>query len=257
VLYQQSYVEIYRNLFNFDRHAIASDGAEYSGYHAHDNAHLGTAIYHIFDAHGGKDRGDGTQIACERIEMNNNVFLSDKIPYKKRGIPQEYSKFTRNIILYPEKLYPYRSLYGENFICEDNIWDIRVEKPVYHFDDGKEFTIRVSGNVRMYEGMKSIDAKGYSLRYAYILVFAPAESGYYVCEYGNNLDDGSIDGVNETVEVPEGGFVLCFSNDDYAAKNLYTAISNRYGMIYNTTVGMNEDFIATLEGTTLKVIQGE
>lgn len=257
VLYQQTYVEVYRNLFNFDRHAIAADGSAGSGYHAHDNAHLGTAIYHIFDAHGGKDRGDGTQIACERIDMNNNVFLSDKIPYKKRGIPQEYSKFTRNIIIYPEMRYPYRSLYGENFICEDNIWGICTDLPVYDFEGGKTFTIKVGGNIRLYEGLASIDSRGYSLRYSYFLVFTPTDSGYYISEYGNNLDDGSIDGVNETVKIPDGGFVLCFPNDDYAAKNLYTAIANRYGVIYNTSVGLDGDFIATRDGNTLTVIQGK
>ncbi len=257
VLGGQTYVEVYRNLFNFDRHAIAADGSANSGYSAHDNAHLGTAIYHIFDAHGGADRGDGTQIACERIDMYNNVFLSDKIPYKKRGTPQEYSKFTRNIVLYPEILYPYRQLYGENFICEDNIWGIKTDLPDYDFEGGKTYTLDAVGDTQLYEGLASIDAKEYKLRYAFILVFAPTDGGYYIREYGNNLDDGSIAGVNETVNIPEGGFVLIFTNKSAAAKRLYAAIENRHGEIYNTTIGLPGDYIATRDGNQITVTQSK
>lgn len=257
VLGGQTYVEVYRNLFNFDRHAIAADGSAKSGYSAHDNAHLGTAIYHIFDAHGGADRGDGTQIACERIDMYNNVFLSDKIPYKKRGTPEEYSKFTRNIILYPEIRYPYRQLYGENFICEDNIWGIYTDLPDYDFEGGKTYTLNAAGDIRLYEDLESIDAKGYKLRYAYILVFAPTEDGYYISEYGNNLDDGSIAGVNETVKIPEGGFVLIFTNKSDTAKQLYQAIETRHEVIYNTTIGLPGDYIATRDGNMITVTQSK
>lgn len=253
----QSYAEVYRNLFNFDRHAIAADGSPKSGYSAHDNAHLGTAIYHIFDAHGGADRGDGTQIACERIDMYNNVFLSDRIPYKKRGTPEEYSKFTRNIVIYPEIRYPYRQLYGENFICEDNIWGICTDLPDYDFEGGKTYTLNAVGDIRLYEELESIDAKGYKLRYAYILVFAPTDGGYYMSEYGNNLDDGSIAGVNETVIIPEGGFVLIFTNQSSIAKQLYQAIENRHEVIYNTTIGLPGDYIAARDGNKITVTQSK
>ncbi len=256
VLYSESYVEIYRNLFNFDRHAIAADGSANSGYNAYDNAHLGTAIYHIFDAHGGADRGDGTQIACERIDMYNNVFLSDKIPYKKRGTPEEYSRFTRNIVLYPELSYPYRQLYGENFICEDNIWGIVDSMPEYNFEDGKTFAFNYGEHTHLYEGIDEIDSKGYKLRYAYFLVFTPTEDGYYINEYGNNLDDGSIDGINETVKIPEGGFVLVFDSQS-TAKRLYSAIENRHGVIYNTSVGLFGDYIATRSDNGLTVTQSK
>ncbi len=255
VISGKSYGEIYRNLFNFDRHAIAADGTSGSGYSAHDNAHLGTAIYHIFDAHGGADRGDGTQIACERIDMYNNVFLSDKIPYKKRGVPEEYSRFTRNIVIYPEMRYPYRQLYGENFICDDNIWGLCTDLPEYSFEGGKTYSFKVRDDLRLYEGMDFIDSKGYKLRYAYFLVFTPTDTGYYISEYGNNLDDGSINGVNETVIIPEGGFVLAFTANDYKAKQLYDAITKRHEVIYNTSIGLDGDYIATREGDTVTVTQ--
>ena len=80
-------------------------------------------------------------------------------------------------------------------------------------------------------------------------------SVYYISEYGNNLDDGSINGVNETLEIPAGGFVLTFTNDTYTAKKLYTAITERHGKIYNTSVGLDGAFIATREGNKITVTQ--
>lgn len=258
VLYGAAYVELYADLFNFDRHAIAADGAANSGYIAHDNVHAGTAIYHIFDAHGGGDRGDGTQIACERIEMYNNAFLSDKIPYKKRGTPEEYSKFTRNVVIYPESYYQYRLLYGTNFICEDNIWGIaEPDIPDYSFSGGKTYTLTAGGDVRYYSDMEYIDSDGYSLRYAYFLVFTPKGDGYYISEYGNNLDDGSIYGWNEKVYIPKDGFVIAFTNRAAAAKQLYDAIAARHGVIYNTSLTLDGDYIATYENGKITVAESK
>lgn len=256
-LYGASEVEIYQNLFNFDRHAVAADGSAGSSYSAHDNIHMGTAIYHIFDAHGGSDRGDGTDIACDKVEMVNNVFLSDKLPYKKRGTPTEYSLFKHNIVIYPEKEYEYRFLYGNNFICEDNIFGIaQPEKKTYSFEDGVSFPFDIT-SITKYEDMEYIDSKTHGLRYKYILVFAPTEDGkYYVCEYGNNLDDGSIRGWNEKVYIPEGGFVITFDGDAGSAIRLYNAIAARHGVIYNTTLMLDGDYAGEFDGNLLRIIEG-
>ncbi|MBQ2325684.1 MAG: right-handed parallel beta-helix repeat-containing protein [Clostridia bacterium] len=256
-LYSQSEVEIYQNIFNFDRHAIAADGSAGSSYSAHDNIHCGTAIYHIFDAHGGADRGDGTDIACDKVEMVNNVFLSDKLPYKKRGTPTEYSLFKHNIVIYPEKEYEYRYLYGNNFICEDNIFGIaEAEKNTYSFEDGKSYPFDMT-SVTKYEDMEYIDSKTHGLRYKYILVFAPAEDGkYYICEYGNNLDDGSIRDWNEKVYIPEGGFVVTFSSENGSALRLYNAIAARHGVIYNTTLMLDGDYLGEFDGNLMRVTEG-
>ena len=151
--------------------------------------------------------------------------------------------------------YPYRQLYGENFICEDNIWGLSVELPVYNFEGGKTYALKVSGDLRLYEGMESIDAKTHKLRYAYFLVFTPTETGYYISEYGNNLDDGSINGEIEIVKIPKDGFVLVFTSDSYKPHSLYTAIAGRHEVIYNTSLGLDGDYIATREGDTVTVIQ--
>ncbi len=252
-LYGQAEAEIYRNLFNFDRHAIAADGAPGSSYSAHDNIHMGTAIYHIFDAHGGADRGDGTDIACDKVEMENNVFLSDRLPYKKRGTPAQHSLFKHNIVIYPESSYEYRFLYGNNFICEDNIFGIaEAEKKEYSFEDGTSYPLPTD-DVKIYKDMEYIDSKTHSLRYAYILVFTPTDDGYYISEYGNNLDDGSIRNWNEKVYVPDGGFVVTFKSENGSWRRLYDAISARHGVIYNTTLMLDGDFIAKYDGELLRV----
>ncbi len=257
-LYGQAEAEIYQNMFNFDRHAIAADGSAGSSYSAHDNIHFGTAIYHIFDAHGGSDRGDGTDIACDKVEMVNNVFLSDKLPYKKRGTPTEHSLFKNNIVIYPEKSYEYRFLYGNNFICEDNIFGIaQPEKNTYSFEDGQSFPFDIT-SVTKYEDMEYIDSKTHGLRYKYILVFAPTEDGkYYVCEYGNNLDDGSIRGWNEKVYIPEGGFAVTFESDGGSALRLYNAIAARHGVIYNTTLMLDGDYAGEFDGNLLRITEGK
>ena len=253
-LYRECEVEIYGNLFNFDRHAIASDGSAGSSYYAHDNIHMGTAIYHIFDAHGGEDRGDGTDVACDKVEMLNNVFLSDKLPYKKRGTPTEYSLFKHNIVIYPEESYEYRFFYGNNFIIEDNIFGIaEKEKPVYDFEGAKSYLVDMN-SVEKYEGVEYIDSATQKLRYKYILVFAPTEDGkFYIKEYGNNLDDGSIRNWNEKVYVPEGGFVLAFTADNGSGVRLYNAVAERHGVIYNTTLCLDGDFVGEFDGELLRV----
>lgn len=254
VLYREAEVEICGNLFNFDRHAIAADGSAGSSYYAHDNIHMGTAIYHIFDAHGGSDRGDGTDVACDKVEMLNNVFLSDRIPYRKRGTPTEYSLFKHNIVIYPEESYEYRFFYGNNFIIEDNIFGIaEKETPVYDFEGAKSYLVDMS-SVEKYEGVEYIDSATQKLRYKYILVFAPAEDGkFYIKEYGNNLDDGSIRNWNEKVYVPEGGFVLAFTADNGSGVRLYNAVAERHGVIYNTTKCLDGDFVGEFDGELLRV----
>lgn len=257
-LYRQAEAEIYGNLFNFDRHAIAADGSAGSSYYAHDNVHMGTAIYHIFDAHGGSDRGDGTDIACDKVEMTNNVFLSDKLPYKKRGTPAEYSLFKHNIVIYPEETYEYRFLYGNNFIIEDNIFGIaKPNKTEYSFEDAASYLVDMS-SAEKYEGMEYIDSKTHGLRYKYILVFAPTEDGkYYLKEYGNNLDDGSIRNWNEKVYVPDGGFILVFDGGCGSALRLYEAVANRHGVIYNTTKCLDGDFVGEYDGVLFRVYAGK
>ncbi len=77
------------NLFDWNRHSIAGTGRTPSGYIARNNIELGTSLSHCFDMHGGRDRGDGTDIAGTRIEIYNNTFRAPKLPVKIRGVPED------------------------------------------------------------------------------------------------------------------------------------------------------------------------
>jgi len=77
------------NLFDWNRHSIAGTGRTPSGYIARNNIELGTSLSHCFDMHGGRDRGDGTDIAGTRIEIYNNTFLPPTPSVTIRGVPEE------------------------------------------------------------------------------------------------------------------------------------------------------------------------
>lgn len=257
------------NLFNFDRHSIAADGSPGSGYIARYNIQMGEAIRHVFDAHGGRDRGDGTQIACDYVDMYNNTILTDRIPYSRRGIPQQYSKFYNNVVLYPLTYYDVRRLEGANMTMYDNIFGIaEPEKVEFDYNNGKEYTVTINDfniplsktvtTVMLRDGDKSIyTSSELGLRYAYIVSFIPdGNGGYVISEYGNNLDNGTIWSYDEKVTVPEGGFIIIYSsNSNSTLAPIYDTIAGRFGIIYNTTMYVPGGYKARLEndGSGVKV----
>lgn len=85
------------NYFNDNRHSIAGTGAKGSGYEASYNivGPLGTA--QAFDMHGGKDRGDGTNIAGSYVVIHNNEFEIENNAIVIRGIPEKGAKIYKNI----------------------------------------------------------------------------------------------------------------------------------------------------------------
>ncbi len=251
------------NLFNFDRHSIAANGSPGTGYIARYNIQMGDAIYHVFDAHGGNDRGDGTNIACEYVDMYNNTILCDALPYKKRGVPEQFSKFYRNVVINPFEYYSTRYMEGVNMTFFDNIFGIRdIEAPEYNYEGGKQWSLSVSNFNKAVRsnGISSsvfymseegyITSAGAGLRWAYIIAFSPDGDGTYrITEYGNNLDDGSIMDYDEKVYIPEDGFVLVFTGDNPDMKALYDYISEEYSVLYNTTAVVRGGYIADVEGT--------
>ncbi len=77
------------NLFDSNRHSIAGTGRPGCGYTARHNIELGTSLSHCFDMHGGRDRGDGTDIAGTMIEIYNNTFRAPQTPVVIRGVPED------------------------------------------------------------------------------------------------------------------------------------------------------------------------
>ena len=76
------------NQFDHNCHDIASDGHPGTSYEARFNLTLDDTVGHRFDVHGGRDRGDGTDIAGNLFLVHHNTFLQDDDPaFKIRGYP--------------------------------------------------------------------------------------------------------------------------------------------------------------------------
>lgn len=75
VTWQQGNVLVEANLFDHNRHDIASDGRPGTMYEARYNLVLSGAWSQSFDVHGGADRHDGTDIAGNLFNIHHNTFL--------------------------------------------------------------------------------------------------------------------------------------------------------------------------------------
>jgi hypothetical protein len=91
-----AYVLIEANLFDWCRHHIASSGMPGSGYEARYNVCGENANGHLFDMHGGRDRGDETQIAGDWMNIHHNTFTSDKRSVGIRGAPSQGARIHHN-----------------------------------------------------------------------------------------------------------------------------------------------------------------
>ena len=89
------------NLFDWCRHHIAGTGRPGTNYEARYNLVLENANSHSFDMHGGKDRGDGTDIAGTRIWIHHNTFRAVSVAaIVVRGRPQEMTEIYNNWFLH-------------------------------------------------------------------------------------------------------------------------------------------------------------
>ena len=81
---------IERNVFDWNRHSIASSGTNTSAYEARFNLVGENSSSHAFDMHEGTDNGDGTFIAGKLVAIHHNVFLvKDAESIRVRGNPIE------------------------------------------------------------------------------------------------------------------------------------------------------------------------
>jgi hypothetical protein len=81
-------VAVEANVFDHNRHDIASGGRPGSFYTATYNLVLGGAVDHSFDVHGGTDREDATNIAGSGFVIHHNTFVeSDQPAVHLRGVP--------------------------------------------------------------------------------------------------------------------------------------------------------------------------
>ncbi len=84
------------NLFDHGRHYIAATGKPGEGYEARYNICGPVSTSHQFDMHGGRDRGDGTDIAGDWMNIHHNTFLNNRTAVKIRGVPCQTARVHRN-----------------------------------------------------------------------------------------------------------------------------------------------------------------
>lgn len=90
------------NLFDWCRHHIASSGTPGSGYEARYNICLNHANGHLFDMHGGQDRGDATEISGDWMDVHHNTFIAQDVrSVVIRGAPCQDARIHHNRCLSP------------------------------------------------------------------------------------------------------------------------------------------------------------
>ena len=112
--------------FDYNRHSIAGSGSPGQSYEAAYNVfgdhHTATPL----DMHGGKDRGDGTNIAGHTVNIHNNrIYEVDHYIFIHRGIAQNKVIITRNYL---------RDTNKPSFIGYYNVRSSDVGPEKFYFD---------------------------------------------------------------------------------------------------------------------------
>ncbi|SKA20377.1 hypothetical protein SAMN04488128_1021557 [Chitinophaga eiseniae] len=93
----QANANIYNNVFELNNHSVAGTGKPGTSYAAYRNIVLKSyADSPIFDMHGGKDRGDNTDIAGDSVVLYDNIIYSKSIIFGVRGTPKYYYSIYNN-----------------------------------------------------------------------------------------------------------------------------------------------------------------
>ena len=118
---------IIANKFDYCRHHIASSGSPGSGYEAAWNLVMEHATSHHFDMHGGRDRGDSTNIAGDWMLIHHNTFMGKHRHVAIRGVPSWGAEIHHNWFANPAAksvstggdTKVYRNVYGPDKILEE------------------------------------------------------------------------------------------------------------------------------------------
>jgi len=115
------------NRFDWCRHHIASSGTPGCAYEAAYNLVLPNANGHYFDMHGGRDRGDGTNVAGDWMHVHHNTFRGKHRAVLVRGVPAQNARIHHNWFAQPAKksvvsggnTRVYRNVYGPSKTLEE------------------------------------------------------------------------------------------------------------------------------------------
>lgn len=127
VYVSSSNARVIANRFDYCRHHIACGGQPGAGYEAAWNFVGPHAIGHHFDVHGGRDRGDSTNIAGDWIHVHHNTFQGTARHLVIRGVPSQWGKVHHNWFALPkakavistDNTQVYRNVYGPNRTIEE------------------------------------------------------------------------------------------------------------------------------------------
>ncbi len=120
-------VRIIANKFEYCRHHIASSGLPGAGYEAAWNLVLPNATSHHYDMHGGRERGDGTDIAGDWAHIHHNTFQGKHRHVVIRGVPSQGAEVHHNWFAAPAaerviaggNIKVYRNVYGPDKVLEE------------------------------------------------------------------------------------------------------------------------------------------
>jgi len=84
------------NIFDACRHHIAASGAPGEAYEARYNISRLESTSHLFDMHGGSDRGDGSNVAGDWLNIHHNTFMCPKRSIVIRGVPSAGARVHHN-----------------------------------------------------------------------------------------------------------------------------------------------------------------
>lgn len=115
------------NVFQWCRHHIAASGAPGCAYEAAYNHVLPGATSHYFDMHGGRDRGDGTDIAGDWMRIHHNTFEGEHRAVVIRGAPAQGAEIHNNWFAKPAaetvvsggNTRVYRNVHGPDRVLEE------------------------------------------------------------------------------------------------------------------------------------------
>lgn len=122
---------IHHNMFQDNKHHIADTVRPGTSYEAAHNVVLpptGSHIRdgqpygqdHLFDMHGGEDRGDGTTIAGTRLHIHHNSFLSPYPAVAISGAPEREAVIERNWLYHAPGIDAFRVRTGA--VIRDNVY---------------------------------------------------------------------------------------------------------------------------------------
>ena len=98
-LHEGAQARITGNRFNWNRHSVAASGMPGQAYEADSNWFGPEHSASPLDMHGGKDRGDGTEIAGRRVHIHHNRVLTKSVPvFIHRGVPEEEVRIEHNAL---------------------------------------------------------------------------------------------------------------------------------------------------------------